>query len=103
MAISGRARLDAMIEQATEDAHDVYEQLTGFHAMFEEHLVVPFTTTVLGVEATVTTIDLCDGSGIVAICQRGTHRQAIGILDLPLPEQPPTGWEWIEAYRRWAS
>jgi hypothetical protein len=23
-------------------------------------------------------------------------------LELPLRDPPPTGWEWIEAYRRWA-
>jgi NAD(P)-dependent dehydrogenase (short-subunit alcohol dehydrogenase family) len=39
----------------------------------------------------------------VAICSRGKHRQAIGILDLPLPAPSPVGAEWISAYRRWAS
>ena len=68
----------------------------------QEHLAVPFRTTVLGVEVTVTKIDLLSGSGIVAICSRGKHRQAIGILDLPLPTPPPAGAEWIDAYRRWA-
>ena len=56
--------------------------------MIEEHLAVPFRTTVLGVEVTVTKIDLLSGSGIAAICSRGKHRQAIGILDLPLPAPP---------------
>ena len=56
--------------------------------MIEEHLAVPFRTTVLGVEVTITKIDLLPGSGIVAICSRGKHRQAIGILDLPLPTPP---------------
>ncbi|MFK4035944.1 hypothetical protein ACI2LC_09120 [Nonomuraea wenchangensis] len=28
--------------------------------------------------------------------------QAIGILDLPLPDPPPAGAEWIRAFRRWA-
>lgn len=28
--------------------------------------------------------------------------QAIGILDLPLPDPPPIGAEWIHAFRRWA-
>ncbi len=69
--------------------------------MLEEHLAVPFKTTVLGVEVTVKKIDLLPGSGIVAICARGPHRQAIGILDLPLPTPPPEGSEWIDAYRHW--
>lgn len=57
--------------------------------------------TVLGVEVTVASVDLVDSGQIVAICCRGGMRQAISILDLPLPTPPPEGAEWIEAYRRW--
>jgi len=97
------AELDALVEQATVDAYDEYEQFAGFHAVIEEHLAVPFRTTVLGVEVNVTKIDLLSGTGIAAVCSRGKHRQAIGILDLPLPIPPPGGAEWIGAYRRWAT
>jgi hypothetical protein len=41
-------------------------------------------------------------SGIVADCVRDGQHQAISILDLPLPEPPPKGAEWIAAYRHWA-
>ncbi|MWA02702.1 hypothetical protein F8568_020445 [Actinomadura sp. LD22] len=102
MAGLSDAELDALVEQATVDAYDEHEQLIGFHCMLEEHLAVPFLTSILGVEVTVTQLDLSDGGGIVAICTRGKHRQAIGILDLPLPTPPPVGAEWIHAYRRWA-
>jgi hypothetical protein len=95
--------LDALVEQATIDAYDEYEQLTSFHVVMEEHLTVPFQTTVLGVEVTVTKIDLLSGSGVVAVCSRGKYRQSIGILDLPLPSPPPAGAEWIDAYRHWAT
>jgi hypothetical protein len=95
--------LAALIEEAIIDAHDEEEQLAGFHAAIEECPAVPFRATVLGVEVTVTEIGLSPGSGLVAICCRGEHRQAIGILDLPLPVPPPGGAEWISAYRRWAS
>jgi len=95
------AELDALVEQATVDAYDEYEQLASFHVVIEERLAVPFRTIVLGVEVIVTKIDLLSGSGIVAICSRGKHRQAIGIRDLPLPTPPPAGAEWIDAYRRW--
>jgi hypothetical protein len=96
------AELDALVEQATVDAYDEYEQLASFQAMIGERLAVPFQSTVLGIEVIVTKIDLLSGSGIVAICSRRKHRQAIGILDLPLPTPPPAGAEWIDAYRRWA-
>jgi hypothetical protein len=94
--------LDALVEQAVVDAYDEDEQLSGFQVMIEDNLAVPFQTTVLGVEVTVTKIDFLPGSGIVAICTGGKHRQAIGILDLPLPDPSPDGAEWIEAFRHWA-
>jgi hypothetical protein len=103
VAEPGDADLGALVEQATVDADDEYEQLASLHAVIKEHLAVPFRTTVLGVEVTVTKIDLLSGSGIAAICPRGKHRQAIGILDLPLPAPPPAGAEWIDAYRHWAT
>ena len=79
--VGGRsdAELDALVEQAIVDAYDEYEQHASFHVVIKEHLAVPFQTTVLGVEVTVTKIDLLSGSGIAAICSRAKHRQAIGI------------------------
>ncbi|MFE3455466.1 calcium-binding protein [Nonomuraea sp. NPDC059194] len=94
--------LDELIEQAIVDAYTDDEQLSGFHVMIDENLGVPFETTVLGLRVTVTAIDFHAESGIVAICRHDRHRQAIGILDLPLPDPRPAGAEWIDAYRRWA-
>ena len=42
-----------------------------------------------------------DDDQIVAICRRDGVKQAIPLLDLPVPEPGPDGAEWIEAYRRW--
>ena len=101
MAAKRNAALEAMIEEATVDAYNDDEQLTGLFTMIEEHLVVPFTTTVLGVEVVVKKVDLT-GDSIVAICVRGRDRQRIDLLDLPLPTPPPDGAVWIDAYRHWA-
>jgi hypothetical protein len=95
------AELDELIEQAVVDAYGDDEQMVGFHTMISDNLALPFTTTVLGIAASVEEVDVTD-SGIVAICARGADRQAIPILDLPLPVPPPPGSEWIAAYRRWA-
>jgi Calcium binding len=96
------ADLDELVEEAIVDAYGEDEQLAGFYTVLEENLTLPFTTRVLGVEVTVEDIDLTD-CGITAICVRGTHRQPITILDLPLPAPPPPGSEWITAYGRWAA
>src|SRR5262249_39836346 len=96
-----RTELDAMIADATVDCYNESECVTGLYTMIEEPLEVPFQTEVLGVDVTVTGIDMDDDDHIVAICTRGRWRQRISILDLPLPTSPPAGAQWIEAYRHW--
>jgi hypothetical protein len=95
------AQLDRLIEEATVDAYNESEQVGGFYTMMEESLAVPFTTELLGVAVTVVGVDLTEDDRIVALCRRGKAHQRIPILDLPLPEPPPKGAEWIHAYRRW--
>ncbi|MFE9363650.1 hypothetical protein ACFYNN_12700 [Streptomyces sp. NPDC006978] len=46
MRTLGRAELEAMIEEATVDAYNEDEQLTGLFIILEEHLGLPFTTEV---------------------------------------------------------
>jgi hypothetical protein len=94
--------LDAMIAEALVDAYGEDEELVGFHAVLSDRVTVPFTTEVLGVDVIVEEIDLRPGSGVVAICRRGRILQPIGLRDLPLPDPPPAGAEWIEAFRHWA-
>jgi hypothetical protein len=98
----GQRQLTALVEEAIIDAYGDSEQLVGLLTMLQEHLVVPFTTEILGTSVRVIRIDLNDADEIVAVCRRGQQRQRIPILDLPLPSPPPAGWEWIEAYRHWA-
>ena len=69
--------------------------------MFENELALPFGTKVLGVQVTVENIDMAEDSSVMAICTRDGIRQAIRIVDLPLPEPSPAGAEWIAAYRYW--
>jgi len=95
-------KLRRLIEEAIVDAYGESEQRVGFLTMIEDNLALPFVTRVLGVDVTVERIDLTRSEEIVAICRRGRTRQAIPILELPLPIPAPQGAEWIEAYRRWA-
>jgi hypothetical protein len=101
MGTLDKAELEAMIEEATIDAYNEDEQLTGLFTMLDEYLAVPFTTVVLGVEVTVRGVDLTPDGRIVALCSHDGVRQSIGIPELPLPIPAPEGAEWIEAYRHW--
>ena len=97
-----RAKLDALVEDATVDCYNEDEQRTGLLTMIQENLALPFNTQVLGVPVVVERIDINSADEIVALCRRGRDRQAIPFLDLPLPSPPPAGFEWIAAYRHWA-
>ena len=92
---------DALVEEAIIDAYGDSEQRVGFLTMLEEHLACPFMTELLGIPVRIDRVDLNEADEIVAICRRGQQRQRIPILDVPLPDPPPAGWEWIAAYRHW--
>lgn len=95
-------QLDDMAAEAVIDCYNESEERGGWFAMIEEHLKVPFETSVLGMPVTVVRVDLNRSDEIVAVCRRGRYRQTIPILDLQLPSPPPAGAEWLEAYRRWS-
>lgn len=95
------AQLDELIQEATVDCHDEDEQLTGLFSVMEENLALPFMTPILGVDASVAAIEMDDSGRIKAICERDGQQQRIDLVDLPLPSPPPSGVEWIAAYRRW--
>ena len=97
-----KRQLEVLIAEALVDAYGESEQRTAIFTMIEENLALPFETEIIGVRVTVESVDLSRAEEIIAICRRGAKRQAISILDLPLPNPPPAGAEWIEAYRLWA-
>ena len=95
-----KAKLEKLIEEAVVDAYGEEEQVGGFLTMMEEHLALPFSANILGVDVVVEKVDMIQ-SRIVAICRRNKIRQKIEILDLPLPTPAPAGAEWIAAYHHW--
>ena len=98
MNLSAR-KLDKMIKEATVDCYDELEQASGFFTMIEDHLAVPFATQVLGIEVSLVGVEMDDNGSIKAMCERKGKRQLIGLIDLELPKSPPSGAEWIAAYR----
>jgi len=92
-----KAKLEALVEEAVVDAYGDEEQTGGFFAMIEEYLALPFSVSILGVEAVVEKVDITRDGRIVAVCKRNGVKQKIEILDLPLPKPAPAGAEWIVA------
>jgi len=83
------------------DAYGEGEQKVGLLTMMQEHLALPFSVSIMGVEAAVEKAAMTRDGRIVAVCQRDGAQQRIDVLDLPLPKPAPAGAEWIAAYSYW--
>lgn len=66
-----KARLDELVEEALVDAYGESEQAGGFYAMLENDLRLPFETEILGVTASVESIDITEDDQLVAVCRKG--------------------------------
>src|SRR5260370_27074452 len=66
-----KAKLEKLIEQAVVDAYTEEEQAVGFLTMMEDHLALPFSTNVLGVDVVVEKVDMTRDGQIVPGCWRG--------------------------------
>lgn len=73
----GEAKLKRLIEEAVVDAYNEEEQTVGFLTMIQEHLALPFSVNVLGVEVVVEKVDMARDGQIVAVCRRDKIRQRI--------------------------
>ena len=60
-----RAKLNEMIEEAIVDAYNEDEQTVGFLTMIQDHLALPFSTNILGVEVVVEKVDMMRDGQIV--------------------------------------
>jgi hypothetical protein len=97
-----RARLRALIEEATVDCYNDYEQHLGLMTMIEEHVVCPFQAKVIGEEVEV--VELCgpdSGFGLDAVCHYKGKDYKIDAGALEWPRRKPAGFEWVEAYLAW--
>lgn len=93
------ARLQELIEEATIDCYDEYEQHSGLLTMVQENVACPFKAKVIGEEVAVTDLEWPDeGFGLKAVCQYKGKTQRVDITSLEWIDPLPEGFEWIEAY-----
>ena len=100
--IASPERLEELIEEATVDAHDEYEQHSGFLTMIEENVVCPFRAKLIGEEVDVTDFEWPQsGLGLKAVCAYKGKTYPIDATSLEWIAPLPEGFEWLEAYFAW--
>ena len=100
-----RARLRALIEEATVDCYnDESDEHMGLMSMIEKNVVCPFKAKVIGEEVEVVELQCPqDGFGLDAVCRSKGKDYKVDVSSLEWPKQKPEGFEWIEAYLLWRS
>jgi hypothetical protein len=95
-------QLQALIEEATVDCYNEYEEHQGFVNMIEENVVCPFKAKVIGEEVEVVELGSPKaGLGINAVCRYKSKDYNLDINSLEWPKKKPEGFEWIEAFEAW--
>lgn len=97
-----KEKLDRLLEEATVDAYNDYEQACGFLTMMEENILCPFKAKVVGEVVEVEGFDLPgDSTSVQAVCRRNDKKYKVDVTSLEWEGKPPRGVEWIEAYKTW--
>jgi hypothetical protein len=96
------ARLGKLIEEATVDCYTESEQVSGLFCALEERLEMPFTISILGVEAVVERIELTEGKKLLPCAAAGVTGKGYPFWNCHcrIPGRPaPSGWKPIAAGR----
>ncbi len=97
-----RARLAALIDEATIDCYGEEEQHSGLLTMIEDNVEYPFRAKVIGEKVVVTGFEWPKaGYGLFTVCERDGRKYQVDINSLEFVRPRPEGNEWIEAYFAW--
>ena len=98
-------KLEALIEQATVDCYDEYEEFWGMLATLESELHFPFAAFALGDFVTVVSMDEGHSNirrGIMVAIQKDGDDYSFPLSELQLEQASKHNAEWIAAYKLWS-
>jgi Calcium binding len=105
-AADKKARWRAIIEEATVDCHNEYEEFAELLATLADRLEFPSEARVLRETVEVIGLDKERSSErreVVAKVRKGGHQYVIAVADPKVLEKDAETAEWLAAYRYWVA
>lgn len=99
-----KARLEALLEEATVDCYDEEEEFWGMFSTLGDRLSYPLQAQLLG--ETVALVGLDDDRsglrrGVMARVRKGEKEYTVALSELEMLDPDPVSAEWLAAYRYW--
>ncbi len=101
-----KSELRELLEEATVDCYDEYEQFWGLYTMIDESLPFPFLATVVGKNVSVLGLDGEHSGlfgGIHARVRRGDKEYVASLTSLNVENANAKVAKWLAVYGYWAS
>lgn len=98
------SHLRDLIEEATVDCYDEYEQFWGFYTALDEGLHFPFEAKVLGDTVKVTGVSDRSGErrGMMIEIEKKGQTYAFPLTELGVSDMDEESAAWISAYQLWS-
>lgn len=97
-------RLQQLLEEATVDCYDEYEEFIGVLYTLDERLDFPLRAQVLGETVEVLGLDDQRSSlrcGIIARVRKEGEEYQVGLSELSFLDPDPTSAQWLAMYYYW--
>lgn len=93
--------LGRLINGATVDVYDEYEQSAGLLAVLQDNLRFPFPGIIIDEQITVTGIDIKNDKRILSTVEKKSRQYSLDILDVDIDTHKINGGKWLAAYQKW--
>ena len=99
-----KARLEALLAEATVDSYNEDEAFWGVFTTLDDNLKFPLRARALGDDVTLVRLDEKRsglGRGIIARIRKGDREYSTSLDSLEIIDPDPVSAEWLAVYRYW--
>lgn len=99
-----KAKLEALLEEATVSCYDSEEEFWGIFCMLSGRVSFPLRASVQGEAVTLVGLDEPSSSpeqGVIARICEGDQEHTVPLAETELVDPDPTSAEWLAAYQLW--